>query len=248
MSTIIPSNSISGYSWEMRRQHSRNKPSPSFLQKVHKIYRLNIVWKTKRPYLIKGLNLMIAKSEKSADFDGFYLRNHWKSSKSADFGGNCRFRPKTADFNQKLWILLESGEQIVSFNSEDPRRKHLKIHRICKIRKIHIKIRGFCQNLRISTFLSQPSRGQHLYMWNERPFLPKKVTPIFFSVRTLVDSIHVGFNARVDLPLPVLYSHLSLMDLQSQLWSARPGPGPNLTPWYCEATARVTTQCHFRNC
>ena len=36
-------------------------------------------------------------------------------------------------------------------------------------------------------------------------------------------------------------------DPQSQLLIPRPGPGPNFTPWYGEATARVTAQCHFRH-
>ena len=38
------------------------------------------------------------------------------------------------------------------------------------------------------------------------------------------------------------------MDPQSQLWFPRQRPGPNFTPWYGEATTRVTTQCHFQNC
>ena len=55
-----------------------------------------------------------------------------------------------------------------------------------------------------------------------------------------------GFKARVDAPLPVLF--VSVMDPQRQLWLPRPRPGTNFTPWYVEAAARVTAQCHFWEC
>ena len=61
-------------------------------------------------------------------------------------------------------------------------------------------------------------------------------------------TLPMGFKARVDAPLPVLYSHLRIMDPQSQLWLSRPGPGPNFTPWYGEAAAGVTAQHHFQDC
>ena len=55
--------------------------------------------------------------------------------------------------------------------------------------------------------------------------------------QTSVDSGH-GFQSQVG-------SIITCNDPQSQLWIPRPGPGPNFTPWYGGATARVTTQCHF---
>ena len=41
---------------------------------------------------------------------------------------------------------------------------------------------------------------------------------------------------------------LFVIDPQGQLWLPKPRPGPNFTPWYGEATPRVTTQCHFQDC
>ena len=64
---------------------------------------------------------------------------------------------------------------------------------------------------------------------------------------TLVDSAH-GFQSQGGSIITHTLLWLVHNDPQSQLWIFRPGPGPNFATWYGEATARVTTQCHFWNC
>ena len=47
---------------------------------------------------------------------------------------------------------------------------------------------------------------------------------------------------------PLRFLSLVLMNFSSQLWFPKSRPGPNFTPWYGEATTRVTAQCHFWDC
>ena len=58
----------------------------------------------------------------------------------------------------------------------------------------------------------------------------------------------MSFKAKVDAPFPTLYVFLCVMDPRCQLWFPKKRPGPNFSPWYGEATARVITQCHFQDC
>ena len=91
---------------------------------------------------------------------GFGSEKPQKLLKSMDFCGFVDFCWKTTSMD--LTILADfadfdevrvQGENIKTF---------LKICKIHKIHKIHIEICRFCKNLQIFTFLSQPSRGQHL--------------------------------------------------------------------------------------
>ena len=62
-----------------------------------------------------------------------------------------------------------------------------------------------------------------------------------------VHSAH-GFQSQGGSIITCTLLSLVCNDPQSQLWIPRPWPGPNFTPRYGEATARVTAHCHFRNC
>ena len=61
---------------------------------------------------------------------------------------------------------------------------------------------------------------------------------------TSVDSAH-GFQSQGGSIITHALLLLVHNDPQSQLWLLRSRPGPNFTPWYGEATAGVTAQCHF---
>ena len=64
--------------------------------------------------------------------------------------------------------------------------------------------------------------------------------------RTSVDSAH-GFQSQGGSIIAWILLLLACNYPQSQLWIPRPGPGPNFTPWYGEATARVTAHITSRN-
>ena len=58
-------------------------------------------------------------------------------------------------------------------------------------------------------------------------------------------TLPMGFKAQGGCTITCSICCLCIMDSQSQLWIPRPGPGPNFTPLYGEATARETAQWHF---
>ena len=62
-------------------------------------------------------------------------------------------------------------------------------------------------------------------------------------------TLPMDLKARVDTPSPALLSleQNGSLVLESTL-IAQARASPNFTPWYDEATARVITQCHFRDC
>ena len=64
--------------------------------------------------------------------------------------------------------------------------------------------------------------------------------------QTSVDSVH-GFKSQGRSIITCTLLSIACNDPPSQAWIPRPRPGPNFTPWYGEATAGVTTQCHFRD-
>ena len=79
----------------------------------------------------------------------------------------CGFWCRFCGFH-RFWLKTSKTDNKFSFHCEDPRGNinfFLKIHKICRISEIWIKICGFCQNPQISTFLSEPSRG-HLYFFH----------------------------------------------------------------------------------
>ena len=79
----------------------------------------------------------------------------------------------------EMWFL-----QFLSLNLPENCSFQTKIHSFYQKPRISVKIHGFHQNPQFLAFLSELSRGQHQIgiLCETKDHLPRKVTPIFFSI------------------------------------------------------------------
>ena len=89
--------------------------------------------------------------------------------------------------------------------------------------------------------------GKYCFCSDKSPFCGATGTLWYSLFRTSVVSAR-GFHSQGGCIIACTLLSLAHNDPQSQLWIPRPRPSPNFTPWYSEATTRVTIQCHFWDC